>query len=437
MTRVPDFRHDRAGTAAAEWDATVAALPVLALPGSRSRLVVAGAHPDDETLGAGGLVHRFARRGGRVHVVTATAGEGSHPHSPTHPRDVLADVRRGELRTAIAALAPAADLRCLDLPDGDVAAHLDALVAALVETIGTDGEDVVLCAPWRGDGHPDHEALGRAAAIVAARTDALLWEYPVWWWHWGSPGALPVSASRLPLQPADRTAKQAAIAAHASQVGALSPAPGDEVMLGPDLLAHFERRDEVFLHDTTPLEDDALDRVHRDEADPWQVDSAYERRKRALTLASLPREHYRDALEVGCSIGALAVDLSERCDRLLAIDASAAAVDLARQRTSGVAELDVRLARVPSQWPPGRWDLVCISEIGYFLSPHELAEVVALALGSLADDGHLLLCHWRHQPVGWPLAGPSVHEAFLAAGAPVLVEHHEADFLLHVLGRPS
>ena len=63
--------------------------------------------------------------------------------------------------------------------------------------------------------------------------------------------------------------------------------------------------------------------------------------------------------------------------------------------------------------------------------------MVARARDALTDDGHLLLCHWRHQPEGWPLAGPAVHEAFLATGAPVLVEHQEPDFLLHVLGGPS
>lgn len=76
-------------------------------------------------------------------------------------------------------------------------------------------------------------------------------------------------------------------------------------------------------------------------------------------------------------------------------------------------------------------------EVGYFLSPRELGHVAARVRASLTEDGHLLLCHWRHQPVGWPLAGPAVHEAFLATGAPVLVEHHEPDFLLHVLGRWS
>lgn len=434
---VPAFRHDRAGTPAAAWDAAVAGLPVLDLPASRRRLVVAGAHPDDETLGAGGLLHAAARAGRQVQVVTATAGEGSHPHSPTHPPDVLAAVRRHELRAAIGVLVPDADVRCLDLPDGDVAAHQDAVVAALVEAIGTEGDDVVLVAPWRGDGHPDHEAVGRAAALAAARTDALLLEYPVWTWHWGRPGVLPDDAARLPLAPADLDAKRAAVASHASQVAPLSPEPGDEVMLGVDLLAHFDRAAEVFVRAAEPVDDGALDQVHRDDPDPWQVESPYERRKRAITLASLPRERYVDALEVGCSVGALAVDLAARCDRLLAVDASAAAYELARERTAGIAHLDVHRARVPSQWPRGRRDLICISEVGYFLSPRELAEVVDLATRSLTDDGHLLLCHWRHQPVGWPLAGPAVHDAFLASGAPVLVEHQEPDFLLHVLGRPT
>lgn len=435
----PGFRHDRPGTPAATWTASLASrrLRALRLPASRHRLVVVGAHPDDETLGAGGLLRAAALAGWQVEVVTATAGEASHPGSPTHSPRELADVRRAELREAISALAPGATVRCLDLPDGGVAAYDAELVAALVDTIGTDGDDVVLCAPWRHDGHPDHEAAGRAAAVAAARTDALLLEYPVWLWHWGREDDLPwAQATLLPLDAAARIAKRSAITAHASQVRPLSAEAGDEVLLGEDLLAHFDR-DEVFLIDDEPADDDALDVVHRERPDPWQVDSAYERRKRALTLASLPRERYASALEVGCSVGALAVDLAGRCDRLLAVDDSESAIELARRRTAGVDHVDVRRARVPGEWPPGRFELVSISEVGYFLSPRELADVVERAREALTEDGHLLLCHWRHQPVGWPLAGPAVHRAFLATGAPVLVEHQEPDFVLHVLGRPS
>ncbi len=435
----PDFRHDRPGTRAAEWTSALAShgLAALSLPTSRRRLVVAGAHPDDETLGAGGLIRAAALAGWQVEIVTATAGEGSHPHSPTHPPQRLAEVRRAELREAISVLAPDATLRCLDVPDGDVAAHVPEVVAALVETIGTGGADVLLCAPWRQDGHPDHEAVGQAAAIAGVRTDAQLLEYPVWLWHWGSQDDVPWGrASRLPLDAPARTTKRAAIAAHASQVRPLSDRAGDEVLLDEDLLAHFDR-DEVFFSSDREVEDDALDQVHRERPDPWRVDSSYERRKRALTLASLPLEHYGRALEVGCSVGELAVDLAGRCDALLAVDSSRTAIELARRRTAGIDHVDVRQARVPDEWPAGRFDLVSISEVGYFLSPRQLDEVVARTREALTDDGHLLLCHWRHQPVGWPLAGPAVHEAFLATGAAVLVDHREPDFLLHVLERWS
>lgn len=435
----PGFRHDRSGTPAATWVDALArhSTRPLQLPASRGRLVVVGAHPDDETLGAGGLIRGAALAGWRVEVVTATAGEGSHPHSPTLTPRQLADVRRVELGEAISRLAPEATSTCLDLPDGSVAEHTTELVAALVATIGTDGADVLLCAPWRHDGHPDHEAAGRAAAVAATRTDARLLEYPVWLWHWGREHDLPWEQSlRLPLDAPTLAVKRTAIAAHHSQVRPLSAEAGDEVLLGADLLAHFDR-DEIFFARDDAVEDDALDVVHRERPDPWQVDSPYERRKRALTLASLPREHYGRGLEVGCSVGALAVDLAQRCDHLLALDASEEAIDLAQRRTAAVVGIDVRRARVPDEWPSGRFDLVSVSEVGYFLSPRELDEVVELALHALADDGHLLLCHWRHQPVGWPLAGPMVHEAFLATGATVLVEHQEPDFSLHVLGRPS
>lgn len=436
----PAFRHDVSGTPTSTWTSTLAAHAIqgLDLPTAPGRLVVVGAHPDDETLGAGGLIRKAAVAGWEVEVVCATAGEGSHPSSPTHTPSLLERVRRQELGQAIARLAPGAGVSCLGLPDGSLAEHVEEVVASLVATIGTDGHDVVLCAPWRGDGHPDHEAAGLAAAVAAERTDARLLEYPVWMWHWGTAADVPWRRARqLALDDTIRSVKQSAVAAHASQVQPLSPAPGDEVLLDASMLAHFRRDIELFFEDDEPVSDDALDRVHRERSDPWLVDSAYERRKRSITLASLPRDRYEHALEVGCSVGALAVDLAQRCGRLLAIDSSVTAIAAAVERTATLDHVEVRRAAVPDEWPSGRFDLVSVSEVGYFLSPRKLAAVVERSLGSLTSSGHLLLCHWRHQPVGWPLAGPAVHEAFLASGAQVLAEHHDPDFLLHVLGRPA
>lgn len=440
MVNHPAFRHHEPGTPASTWSTTLAAHDIaeLALPAAPGRLLVVGAHPDDETLGAGGLIHTAARAGWAVEVVSATAGEGSHPDSPTHPPARLAAVRRDELADAVARLAPAAGVTCLGLPDGSVADHEAELVAHLVTAIGTDGPDVLICTTWRRDRHPDHEAVGRAAAVAADRTDARLLEYPVWLWHWGHDEDVPwPDVRRFRLDDTTRAAKRSAVSAHASQVAPLSPERGDEVLLHEPMLAHFGRDHEVFAEDSGTVSDDALDRVHRERPDPWRVDSAYERRKRALTLASLPGERYERALEVGCSVGALAADLAERCDHLVAIDSSETAVAAAGERTAGLGNVEVRRAAVPLQWPSGSFDLISISEIGYFLSPRRLAEVVELSLAALGEHGHLLLCHWRRQPVGWPLAGPGVHAAFLATGARVLVEHQEPDFLLHVLGRPA
>ncbi len=61
---------------------------------------------------------------------------------------------------------------------------------------------MVLCAPWRGDGHRDHRIAGEVAAEVADRLGLRLLEYPVWLWHWADPGddAVPWPTLRaLPL----------------------------------------------------------------------------------------------------------------------------------------------------------------------------------------------------------------------------------------------
>ncbi|WP_299058307.1 bifunctional PIG-L family deacetylase/class I SAM-dependent methyltransferase [uncultured Nocardioides sp.] len=442
---IPPFRHDERGTPAAAWDAYAAQGPDLdwTHDGRPLRaLVVVAAHPDDETLGAGGLVHTAHRRGLDVRVLVATAGEGSHPGSPTHTPQDLAVRRAAELVDACALLAPgAASPVLLGLPDGAVAAHHDDLVARVVDAVG-DGRDTLLAATWRHDGHPDHEAVGRAAAAAAVRTGARLLEYPVWAWHWGTPGDLPTDRVRLRLDPAAVTAKAAAVAAHTSQVAPLSDAPGDATLMGADLLAHFTRDVEVLL--PGPPYDDALDALHRDVADPWGVDRRfYERRKRALLLAALPREGFRRGAELGCSTGALGADLAARCDVLDLLDASPVAVAAARERLAGREAVTIREARLPDGWPDDvdGLDLVVVSEVGYFLSPVALERLVDVVAARLREDGVVVLCHWRHPVHGWVLDAAAVHAAFTTglarSGRTVIGRWTDRDVELLVLGPPS
>ena len=177
------FTHVAPGTPAAAWrdhPGWGAGTPV-SLDGV-ARLVVVAAHPDDESLGAGGLVATATRRGLEVEILCATDGEGSHPDSPTRTPEQLAGLRVEEGRQAARALGVDRVHR-LELPDGGVAEHEELLTQRLVELVG-DGRGEVIVAPWRRDGHPDHEAAGRAAAVAARRTGADLWEYPIWFWHW-------------------------------------------------------------------------------------------------------------------------------------------------------------------------------------------------------------------------------------------------------------
>lgn len=434
------FAHDRPGVPAGRWRAEVARrdLPLVTLEGI-DRVVVVGAHPDDETLGAGGLVAQAHRLGLEVVVVVATRGERSHPGSPTHSPERLAALRADELAAATAALAPGAAPVLLDLPDGALADREADLATALVDLVG-DGRGTLLAATWRGDGHSDHEAAGRAAATAAARTGARLLEYPVWAWHWAEPADLPwPAARRLDLSATDRAAKRDAVAAHRTQVAPLSPAPGDEVLLAPDFLEHFAAGHEVFWQ--LAPDDAALEELHADHDDPWGVDRRwYERRKRDLVLAALPRERYARAVEVGCSTGALADDLAARCDRLVALDSSPSAVAAAARRLAHHPHVTVALAAVPGEWDrAGRdLDLVVVSEVAYFLSPAALEALADRVTGSLAPGGVVVLCHWRHEIEGWPLDGPAAHDLLRSSGLPpVSAEYRDRDVEILVLCDPG
>ncbi len=436
------FTHRTPGNSAKDWAThpRAAGVPALRLDPDIERLVVLAAHPDDESLGAGGLLAHAHQRGLDVVVVVASDGEASHPESPTCSEALLSSIRRAEMHAALAALAPGAALHLLGLPDGALAQGEDELVATLVELIG-DGRHTLVIGPWRQDGHPDHEAAGRAAATTAARTGARLLEYPIWFWHWGRPDQAPWADFRVvQLTDAETLAKASAITAHRSQAQPLSEHPGDEAILSPGLLQHFSGSREIYVAGSPS--DHALDDLHARDHDPWGTDSRwYETRKRSLLLAALPREEFRSALEVGCSTGALAADLAPRCHDLVVVDVSPHAVAAADARLGHLDGVRVQRAAVPLEWPAppeDGFDLIVVSEVGYFLSPRDLEGLVARVRASLAPDGVVVLCDWRHEVVGWPLDGPAVHEAFTNAHLrPVVARYVDRDVELLVLAAPG
>lgn len=184
------------------------------------RLVVVAPHPDDEVLAVGALLAAHARAGGPVLLVRVTDGEASHDGVAGWSRAVTASRRRAEGEAGLASLVPSTQLTTmrLGLADSAVVESARALLAALQGCIEAD--DVVVTT-WRHDGHPDHEATGRACAMACGRAGCRLIETPVWMWHWARPGDPRVPWSRLrvlPALPLDRRRKSLALACHRSQL---------------------------------------------------------------------------------------------------------------------------------------------------------------------------------------------------------------------------
>ena len=182
-------------------------------------LTLVAAHPDDETLGLGATAARLAERGIAVQVVAVTDGEAAYPHD-VHGREELAQTRRDELVAAGARIGLPRPI-FLGIPDGEVTENEDRLEIELEAVLAETQPGAWCAATWRGDGHPDHEATGRAAAAASRDTPAVFLEYPVWMWHWAVPDdpAVPWDdARRVPLSPRDLATKAQALQCFSSQL---------------------------------------------------------------------------------------------------------------------------------------------------------------------------------------------------------------------------
>jgi SAM-dependent methyltransferase len=179
-----------------------------------------------------------------------------------------------------------------------------------------------------------------------------------------------------------------------------------------------------------------FDDLYERHEDPWGYTSRwYEERKRALTLASLPERRYETVLEIGSSIGVLAEGLAERADRLLAIDVSAAAVERAARRLAPLPHVRVERHDITARVPQGPFDLIVLSEVGYYLGAAALDEVLRGVRDALSPSGELVTVHWRHPVAGLELDGDAVQAAVGRLGLHRLVRHEEEDVLLEVHAR--
>lgn len=135
------------------------------------------AHPDDESLGVGGTLAKYASEGVDVFVVTATRGEGGrfHTHRPgdqQHPgAEALGQIREAELRAAAAVLG-VREVSFLDYRDQCLdRANTREVIGRIVREVRRVRPDVVLTfGPDGAYGHPDHISISQfcTAALVSA-----------------------------------------------------------------------------------------------------------------------------------------------------------------------------------------------------------------------------------------------------------------------------
>jgi SAM-dependent methyltransferase len=177
-----------------------------------------------------------------------------------------------------------------------------------------------------------------------------------------------------------------------------------------------------------------FDDLYTGSADPWGLATrSYEARKYAITVASLPRLRYRRIFEPGCSIGVLTRMLAERGDTVVASDVSLVA--LATARGAGLpANVRLEQATAPDEWPDGRFDLIVLSELGYYFDEADLATFIRQSRASLDADGHLLAVHWRKIVSDYPRSAAEVHGQLRSSGLTSLARYTDEHFLLELFG---
>lgn len=240
---------------AGEYFEQVSTLPIVQ-PQTLTRnrpIVVVAPHPDDESLGVGGLIAMARREEQDVTLVLVTDGTASHPNSLRYQKQELAALRRAELAEAGRLLGLGQD-RIHELGLSDAAAPtsgplFEQSLLAMSDIIAETGAKTIFV-PWMGDPHCDHQM----AALMGDRMRHLLphvtlWSYPIWGWHLPAThqiAAPPPVGVRLDISSVQQI-KREAIAAHVSQMTDLIADDPEGFRFSEETLAPFHGRYEYFI----------------------------------------------------------------------------------------------------------------------------------------------------------------------------------------------
>jgi SAM-dependent methyltransferase len=177
-----------------------------------------------------------------------------------------------------------------------------------------------------------------------------------------------------------------------------------------------------------------FDDIYQRDPDPWRfATSPYEAAKYEDTLKALHGSRYDSAFEIGCSIGVLTRQLARRCGALLSIDISPLALAQAVERNADLPHVRFERMEFPAEAPEGPFDLILMSEVGYYLSMPDLDHAALHCHGLLRSGGDLLLVHYIRE-TDYPLTGDEVHERLLAhQGFSAVTDRSTGDYRLTLL----
>lgn len=414
--------------------------------------VVMAPHPDDESLGCAGLIATLVARGAKVNVILTTDGSRSHPNSLKFPPAILATLRLTEMNQAIALLGlQTQHLRYYEaqdasMPSKGMPGFEDLLVRLTADLI--DLQPDLILVPYELDPHCDHRATYQLLISALERANInrpKIWEYPIWLYEHAGEDDIPdlEEGELLVLNISAYAAlKEHCIHTHQSQTTRLIDDDPKGFMLLPEVIENFTRGREYFMerkriNPEGTLHRNYFDQMYQENNDPWNFEtSAYERDKYAATIAAIPQGKYAHGLELGCSIGVLTGMLATQCDHLLSVDISETAIEHARQRMAGSTNVDFLVGAIPQDFPSGKFDLIIMSEVGYYLSAEDLVTVKDHIVNAMHKDAILVLVHWTHFVADYPLTGDEVHHLFSTAGLSQVSASRTADYRLDVYRKP-
>jgi 2-polyprenyl-3-methyl-5-hydroxy-6-metoxy-1,4-benzoquinol methylase len=178
----------------------------------------------------------------------------------------------------------------------------------------------------------------------------------------------------------------------------------------------------------------AFEALYDASADPWDTLNprlTYQERKYRTVMALLPQHRFARALDLGCGLGTLAVQLAGRADSVLGVDVAQTAVDRARQRHGSIANLAFAqgdIAELPDALGGG-YDLITIMDTLYYLpstSDTALDDVATRIAAMLAPGGIVVLSNHLFAG-GWDkatLLSRRIDRAFCRSARLKLVSRH-------------